>query len=171
MRARKDRKKTAFVPRIVFSAAVAGSAVIPICVSACGGETKGEGGNLGVAAMLSDGGKGGDVGTFSVGVSFADTGTIGEAASAPDVEFTVACQCFDAPFGGVANIGFDVADIGFRVADVGFGDGGDAEASDGREGGALDGGVGASAFGDGGDSSSDVQSIPTVAAHGFEVGD
>jgi hypothetical protein len=143
MRTRKDRKKTAFVPRIVFSAAVAGVGVIPMCVAACGGETTGPG-NVGVAATFADGG---DAAIFSVGVSFADSGSgrdtavfgvavifadggdARDSANPPDVEFTVACQCFDGSL-GVATDAFVQDDLGFDVADTAFGD-----ASNGREGG------------------------------------
>src|SRR5580698_2615277 len=51
MGASRARKKTKFVPRSIFGAAMAGTSVIPICSTACG-----NGLFLGVAVILADGG-------------------------------------------------------------------------------------------------------------------
>jgi hypothetical protein len=114
---RRARKRTAFVPRVVFAtAALTGAAVIPMCVTACGGTSSGP------AAQ--------DSGQFSV-AAFCDSACVGVAADAfahgPD---GVAADAFvrpdaeagppDGPF-GVAADAFGVADVGFGVADGAFG--------------------------------------------------
>jgi hypothetical protein len=97
----KKRKKTAFVPRSVFAAAVAGASVIPLCVTACGGES-GPGGGTSSGTVA-----GGQLGVAAVGF---DSG-IGPS---------VAAVGFDSAIGpGVAALGFD-SGIGFSVAAVGF---------------------------------------------------
>ncbi len=108
MPASKARKKTAFVPRIIFRAAIVGAGVVPMCVVACGGETTGQGGDsggIGVAATFADGGRH-DV--AAIGFEAGDEGGNGLGA-------------FD---GSVAEIGFDVAAMAFdgfpSVAEAGF---------------------------------------------------
>jgi hypothetical protein len=51
MGASRARKKTRFVPRTIFGAAMAGTSVIPICSTACGG-----GATMGVSSLAFDSG-------------------------------------------------------------------------------------------------------------------
>ena len=122
---RKARKKTAFVPRVIFQAAAV-SAVVPLC-AACGGQTQ----PLGVALACY----GDDAGCPSTDASddvlratvaarcFADEGCYVPEAGPPDarddIEYTVAAKCFDGGC-GVADAGFADAPLG--VADTGFAD-------------------------------------------------
>jgi hypothetical protein len=119
MPASKARKKTAFVPRIIFRAAIVGAGVVPMCVVACGGETTGQGGDsggIGVAATFADGGRH-DV--AAIGFEAGDEGGNGLGAfdgSVAEIGFDVAAMAFDG-FPSVAAIGFDggsVAEAGFR---------------------------------------------------------
>jgi hypothetical protein len=130
----KARTKTAFVPRVVFRAAFAGTSVVPICVAmGCG---NGGNGGLYVAAGFIDGS--------------VEEG--GDANAKHDA------SGFDGPFvGTVAAVGFgdasdgsSVIDTGGRpdgrilgVAIIGFGDAGDAREED-----ALSVSVTMMAFGD-----------------------
>ena len=175
MPASKARKKTAFVPRIIFRAAIVGAGAVPICVIACGGETTGQGGGdsgvFGVAAIFSDGGGRHDsvaaIG-FEAGNGLGDSGF----PSVAEMGFDVAARAFDG-FPSVAEMGFDVADTAFdggdartfSVADAAF----RRDASDAR----LDGVADAAFANESGvaDSSSGKDAlIFTVAAHGFEGG-
>ena len=111
----KARKKTAFVPRIIFQAAAVAS-VVPLCV-ACGGKSLGQ----------SDSGIG-----FTVACEAFDGSPCGVAQvsfdGGPDVVFTVACEAFDGSPCGVAQIGFDGgSDSSLSVANLGF------DASDGSQ--------------------------------------
>ena len=118
MRSPKTRKKTAFVPRIIFRAAtVAG--VIPLCAVACGGSLA-----SGVACVGFDGGPCGPGDSallpgvaadafYGVGVAAFDSG---------DAHMTfgnVAEMAFEG--GGVAYMSFDSGDAR-GVADAGPGD-------------------------------------------------
>jgi hypothetical protein len=171
MPASKARKKTAFVPRIIFRAAIVGAGVVPICVVACGGETTGQG-------------QGGDSGVYGVGVSFSDGG--GRRDSVAAIGFEGGNGMSDTGFPSVAEIGFDVAAMAFdgfpSVAEMGF-DGGDASTFDGPAFSVADAafrrdvqpdGVADRAFANESgvtDSSSGKDAlIFTVAAHGFEGG-
>lgn len=117
------RRKTAFVPRIVFATAVVGTGVIPACAAACGGTT-----NVALVAFPGDDAMGVD-GSGRDGVATGlGVGTV--AFPGPDVAVTA----FDGgplghdvavdAFGGVADVGFgggEVAEAAFGgVADVGF---------------------------------------------------
>jgi hypothetical protein len=120
----KARKKTAFVPRIIFQA-VTTAGVIPFCAAAaivaCGGKSfqpiEPDADNdvilPGVACEAFDGGPCG------VGTTGFDGGS--------DVVFTVAACGFDGSPCGVADVGFadapSVAFDAFGVADVSFSDG------------------------------------------------
>jgi hypothetical protein len=175
----KARKKTAFVPRIIFRAAIVGAGVVPMCVVACGGETTGQGGGdsgiFGVGAIFSDGGGRRDsvaaIG-FEAGNGLAQEGGFPSVA---EMGFDVAEMAFDG-FPSVAEMAFD----GFpSVAAIGF-DGGDARTFDASvaeaafRGDARLDGVADRAFANDtgvGDSSSGKDAlIFTVAAHGFEGG-
>jgi hypothetical protein len=186
----KARKKTAFVPRIIFRAAIVGAGVVPMCVVACGGETTGQGGGdsgiFGVGAIFSDGGGRRDsvaaIG-FEAGNGLAQEGGFPSVA---EMGFDVAEMAFDG-FPSVAEMAFDgfpsVAEMAFdgfpSVAAIGF-DGGDARTFDASvaeaafRGDARLDGVADRAFANDtgvGDSSSGKDAlIFTVAAHGFEGG-
>jgi hypothetical protein len=124
---RKTRKKTAFVPRIIFQAATAAAVVVvPVCATGCGGISLGPIPDAGADILAT-------VACISCGV--ADVGFDGGDGGS-DVVFTVAACGFDGEVCGVAACGFDgspcepldagVADVGFTdggVADVGFTDG------------------------------------------------
>jgi hypothetical protein len=121
----KVRKKTAFVPRIVFHAAAAAVSVVPLCVTACGGTV------LGVPEAGADVGVDG-VACRGFGPCAAGVATMSFDASS-DINFVVACEAFDGgPCGqgdaelGVATRGFDGGDAELGVATRSF-DGGDAE--------------------------------------------
>jgi hypothetical protein len=87
---KKNKKKTAFVPRSLFANAVIVVGVVPFCVTSCGGKS--------------------DQKPAECDAFCAADEASGEAAG-----FSVT----DAGF-SVANVGFDVADGGFSVAAVGF---------------------------------------------------
>jgi hypothetical protein len=91
MRAPKPRKKTKFVPRSIFSAAMAGTTVIPICSTACG-----NGLFLGVAVIFADGG---DSAAPSDGGPSDGTA---RDAGVDGYRFSVAAIGFDAGEGGDA---------------------------------------------------------------------
>jgi hypothetical protein len=118
----RARKKTAFVPRIIFQSAAVAS-VVPICV-ACSGESRGQSDPV-IAA--------------TVACAFFDGGPCGVASSfdgAPDVELTVACAAFDGRTCGVVD-GFDGgSDVIFTVAAAGF-DASDGSQPDGEPGDAM----------------------------------
>jgi len=96
-RRKPSKKKTSFVPRVVFATAMAGAGVIPLCVTACGGNIAHQGqGNAGDS-----------------GFGVADTGFSGGVATDA---FTVADSGF-----GVADTGFTVAMVGFEGGDAPFG--------------------------------------------------
>jgi hypothetical protein len=120
-----NRKKTAFVPRIVFQA-VAATGVVPACaiaLAACGGATIDPGDAasdtvlFGVARVAFDG--------MPQGVALACFDGSGDPCRPPqpeggvseggnDVQFTVAAACFDG--------GPYCPDAHFGVADVSFSD-------------------------------------------------
>jgi hypothetical protein len=109
----RSRKKTAFVPRIIFqTAAVIG--VLPLCAGCI---AKSDPASQGVAAL----GFSTTSGDASLGVA-----NIGFDGSKGDAEFSVANIGFDGSKGdaglGVANIGFDGSsgDSGLSVANIGF---------------------------------------------------
>jgi hypothetical protein len=117
---KKTKKKTSFVPRVVYATAIVGATVIPLCVSACGGKIQGNpgpGGGFTVAAISFDSGPG-----FSV----ADTGF--DSGTDTGIGFIVAAAGFDSGFGvadtgfqgTVAAMGFEAGDAPFGVADVSF---------------------------------------------------
>jgi hypothetical protein len=128
----KAKKKTAFVPRIIFQAATVVGA-IPFCVAGCGGKTY---------EVPQDASTDGLI--FTVAAECFDSGCrppVGDVAiiafDGGDVLQGVACVGFDGgpcgpPVGDVATIGFDGGDAPLGVALTGFdggdgGDGGDAE--------------------------------------------
>jgi hypothetical protein len=108
-------RKTAFVPRMIFRAAVTGVGVVPFCAAAglmeldegCSSSSPA----LGVAAKcFCDG---------STKVSSIECcNTMGQNPDGTVVGSGDARE--DVPSTGVADVGFSVADIGFSVADVGF---------------------------------------------------
>jgi hypothetical protein len=125
---KKKTKKTAFVPRGLFSA-IAGVAVIPLC--ACGGDIAPSNPiYASVGALAFDSGQGNrdagpDAPEFTVGVAAFDA-TFDVATRAFDagedvgIIGTVAACCFDATF-DVATSAFDAGpDVGFIVATNGF---------------------------------------------------
>jgi hypothetical protein len=144
----KARKKTAFVPRVIFqAAAVAG--VVPLCAAGladCGG----------VAIATGDAGP--DVLQVGVAVQCFDACATGTSTSTGTSIFSVAEIGFDVSVADVATIGFDGGDAFPGVADVGFG-GGDVNVPD------------TNATGDAGihDSSTD-HVIFSVASHAFDAG-
>jgi hypothetical protein len=127
----KTRKKTAFVPRIIFHAATA-VGVVPLC--ACGGTEIGpsvasmafDSGNdveFTVACRSFDGGpcgvnpEGGDEFQGVAACGFEGGPSCGPGDAQPDVIFTVAACGFDGspchfPDGGVADIGFTDGALG-----------------------------------------------------------
>jgi hypothetical protein len=128
------RRKTAFVPRVVFATAIVGTGVIPACVTACGGKITGNNvANVaaiafpGDAAMATDGS--GDDGVATIGFGgVANTGFPGGDVA---IGFgSVAVSVFGGGdvavdgFGGVVDVGFrggEVAEAAFGgVADAGF---------------------------------------------------
>jgi hypothetical protein len=130
----KTRKKTAFVPRIIFQAAAA-VGVVPLC--ACGGTALGPS----VATMAFDSGKDGVAdrafgsGNPEGGDEFLGVAACGfDGASCeprdaePDMYFTVAACSFDGspchfPEAGVADIGFTDAPLGVALDAFGGGKG------------------------------------------------
>jgi hypothetical protein len=97
--ARKRTRKTAFVPRIIFSTVFA--SVVPACVIACGGSDSG-------TAVQGD-----------TGFSVADVGF--DTRKSDTLVASVAADSFGV---GVAfDTGFSVADVGFDTAGDGKGDG------------------------------------------------
>src|SRR5579859_120765 len=114
MRSLKTRRKSAFVPRVVFQA-VTVAGVIPLCAAAaCGGSVvpiTGEGGSdVIVPTVACVGFNGGPCGVAMVGFEG------GTDAIVP----TVACVGFEGGPCGVAVIGFDGGDTRLGVADIGF---------------------------------------------------
>src|SRR4051812_12305263 len=105
--ARRKSKRTAFVPKVIFSGACV-AAVVPAIAWGCGSNVV-----LSVAAISYGSNNGGAPGA---GGSGGQGGVFMVAATG----FGVAAV-FDAGF-GVADTGFGVADTGFGVADAGFGD-------------------------------------------------
>jgi hypothetical protein len=122
----KARKKTAFVPRIIFHAAAAAVSVVPLCVIACGGTVLGIPEEAG-ADVGTDGVVGGDgVACRGFGPCAADVATMSFDASS-DINFVVACEAFDGgPCGqrdaelGVATKGFDGGDAELGVTTMAF---------------------------------------------------
>jgi hypothetical protein len=125
-RRKPSKKKTSFVPRVVFATAMAGAGVIPLCVTACGGNIAHQGqGNAGDSGFgVADTGfrDGVAVDSFVTGVADSGFSVAADAFTVADTGFSggVATDAFT-----VADSGFGVADTGFTVAMVGF-EGGDA---------------------------------------------
>ena len=130
MRRSKAKPKTAFVPRIVFRTALAGAAVVPLCVVACGSENGGRGdsGLVGVAAMLGDSGDAKATrdatavdGPFVVAVAVVGFGDASDGSSVIDGAAVPETGARDGRVLGVAVIGFsdggDGADVGDASSD------------------------------------------------------
>jgi hypothetical protein len=119
---RNKRRKTAFVPRVIFATALVGASVVPACVAACGGRTTNSGSRFiggDVAAAFGVGNDGFcncDVGQLAFGgdVATGDFGVAIDAFVAPDAsDATVGDARFVGP-DGVASQAFgsgDVADV------------------------------------------------------------
>jgi hypothetical protein len=114
-RLKASKKKTAFVPRIVFRASIAGASVVPVCVAGCGNAF------IGVAAILADAGDASDERAPETGVADGHL-------------FTVAVVGFgDASDGSSVTDGGPAPEAGrgdgriWGVAVIGFGDAGDAK--------------------------------------------
>jgi hypothetical protein len=169
---KKVRKKTAFVPRSLF-ATVVGVSVVPLCVSACGGNTTGMGRSSGSATGSSSAGSSGvqltvaASGFFAVaqtgfsvsGVAFGGSGS-GAASGGPSGS---------ASGTAVSGIGFTVAASGFfSVASPAF----DAGIT---TGGGADAGLDGARVPDGGDdgrahdAKADAPLLLTVAVMGFDA--
>jgi hypothetical protein len=112
----KARKKTAFVPRIIFQTVTAAT-VVPVV--ACGGKLLGNQNWSPVACEAYDGGPC-DIGAGDVAAIGFDTGTSFVACEAFDGSpcGIVAADAFTG--GDVAAIGFDGGDATFTVATTGF---------------------------------------------------
>jgi len=135
----KARRKTAFVPRVIFHA-VAVVGVVPLCALGCGGKVLGH---------PEDGGT--DVEFIGVGAACFDGAACEPSVAymgfdSGDAPFGVACQSFDGgpcgpPAPDVASIGFDGggdAPVFFDVAEAGFGADGGTKALDASFGVAAD---------------------------------
>jgi hypothetical protein len=108
MRTPKTSKKTRFVPRTIFGAAVAGTSVIPICTTACG-----NGLFLGVANIFADGGD-----SAAKSESGPADGMARDTGVFDGYRFSVAAIGFDAGEAGDANDGGRVTDGG-HTSDTG----------------------------------------------------
>jgi hypothetical protein len=114
MAVRKVRKKTAFVPRSLFATAV-GVTVVPLCVSACGGNTTSTG-----SSGLSSGSSGSSAGASGIQLTVAASGFLGVAASG---FFAVSGVAFGGSGSGAASggaSGVATSGILFTVAASGF---------------------------------------------------
>ncbi len=127
MRRSKAKRKTAFVPRIVFRAAFAGAAVVPLCVVACGSEGGGQGdsGLVGVAAMLADSGDAKTTrdaravdGPFVVAVAVVGFSDASDGSSVIDGAVDPETGARDGRILGVAVIGFEDGGDGADVSDA-----------------------------------------------------
>jgi hypothetical protein len=109
----RTRKKTAFVPRIIFQAAAAG--VVPLCAVGalgCGGET--------LAVNDPDADTKADVLVVGVACQCFDGAITADVATSA-FDGGVGVSAFDGGFEGVAAIGFDAGDVGIAfVASVAF---------------------------------------------------
>jgi hypothetical protein len=114
----KARKKTAFVPRVVFRAAFVGASVVPICVAGCGNGS-GDGGLSVANGAFADGGDANAKhdasafdGPFVVAVATVGFGDASDGSS--DIDGTIAPEGggIDARRLGVATIGFSDASEG-----------------------------------------------------------